>query len=389
MNLDSAPGDAMFRDEVRTWLGENVPREHRPWDAVDAIDFDKAWQRRQFDGGWAGIAWPQAYGGRGLPTLKQLIWFEEYARAGAPWIGACFVGINHGGPTLIVNASEEQKRKHLPPVLRGDDIWCQGFSEPGAGSDLAALSTRGEIDGDEIIVNGSKIWTSFANVADWQELLVRTEAGSERHRGISWVICDMTLPGITIRPIEAMAGGADFCQVFYEDVRIPLTNVVGGIGNGWKVAMSTLSFERGTTFIADQMKAATLIEDLIGLATERTDMRGRPLIANEGHAQALATLRAEAAGLRAMTLAGISRNERSGSPGPEGSMIRLFLARLKQRLDALAMELLGDDALVLSGGDYGWTRPYLRGFAHTIGGGTSEIQRNIIGERVLGLPRGR
>jgi alkylation response protein AidB-like acyl-CoA dehydrogenase len=389
MNLDMHPGDAAFRDEVRTWLRANAPRERRPWDGPAMAEFDIAWQKAQFAGGWAGIAWPTEYGGRGLSTLRQLIWYEEYAHAEAPYLGINFVGINHGGPTLIVNATEAQKSAHLPPILRGDEIWCQGFSEPGSGSDLASLRTRGVIDGDRIIVNGSKIWTSWAQWAQQQELLIRTESGSQRHAGITWVICDMRSPGIEVRPIRTMAGGHDYCEVFYQDVEIPIRNVVGEIGGGWKIAMSTLAFERGTAFVVDQIELATQLEKLIGLARSRTDPRGRALIENDWVARTLGQLRAEIAGLRAMTLANISRNERTGVPGAEGSIVRLFLSQLVQRLHRVAMELLGDDALVLSAGDDGWTRPYLHSYAHSIGGGTAEIQRNIIAERILGLPRGR
>lgn len=254
MDIGFSPAEQQFRSQCREWLHANVPGEKRPLHAVDALDFDVAWQRRLYDAGWAGINWPSAYGGRGLSLIEQVIWLEEYAHAGAPWIGANFVGVNHGGPTLIANASEEQKAWHLPRILKAEAIWCQGFSEPGAGSDLAAIRTRGRVEGDEIVVNGSKIWTSFAHVADWQELVVRTEEGSEKHRGLSWVICDMKAPGVTITPIRKISGQVEFAQVFYDDVRIPLANVVGGLGNGWKVAMSTLGFERGTGFISDQVK---------------------------------------------------------------------------------------------------------------------------------------
>lgn len=389
MNLDFSRSDNEFREQVREWLHRNVPRERRPWDGRAMAEYDRAWQRVQFDGGWAGIAWPVAYGGRGLSTLKQLIWFEEYARAGAPSAGINFVGLNHGGPTLIDQAGDVLKSFHLPGILRGDQIWCQGFSEPNAGSDLASLKTRGEIDGDHLVVNGSKIWTSWANWADYQELLVRTDPDSRRHSGLSWLICDMKAPGVSVRPIMSMAGCLENCEVFYSDVRIPLHNVVGGLGNGWTVAMTTLSFERGTAFVADQMELAIRIEELIDTARERMDHQGRPVLADGAIAARLATTRAEIAALRAMTLAGVSRNERLGKPGPEGSMIRLYMAEIAQRLYALAMDVLGQDAVVLSGGDWGWTRPYLHSFAQTIGGGTAEIQRNIIGERVLGLPKGR
>lgn len=383
MHIAFSTEDEQFRAECRDWLHDNVPDERRPMDAAAAIAFDKAWQRRLFDAGWAGINWPAEYGGRGLSILRQVIWLEEYAAAHAPWIGANFVGINHGGPTLILNASEAQKAYHLPRILRGDAIWCQGFSEPGAGSDLAGIRTRARIEGDELVVNGTKIWTSFAHVADWQELVVRTEEGSQRHAGLSWVICPMHAPGIEVRPIRKMSGQVEFAQVFYDDVRIPLDNVVGGLGNGWKVAMSTLSFERGTGFIADQVKQSQEIEELLERA------RSTGAIKDDRIAEQLAQLRVEVAALRAMTYRNISEVVRTGQPGPEASVIRLFTSELGQRLERMAMLLAGAEVLDFRYGDDDLVADYLRGFAATIAGGTAQIQRDIIAERLLGLPKSR
>lgn len=383
MHVAFSADDERFRAECRDWLHDNIPGERRPMDAADAIDFDKAWQRRLFDAGWAGINWPKEYGGRGLSILQQVIWLEEYARAHAPWIGANFVGINHGGPTLILNASEEQKGYHLPRILRGEAIWCQGFSEPGAGSDLAGIRTRARIEGDELVINGTKIWTSFAHVADWQELVVRTEEGSQRHNGLSWVICPMHAPGIEVRPIRKMSGQVEFAQVFYDDVRVPLANVVGGLGNGWKVAMSTLSFERGTGFIADQVKQSQEIAELL----ERARTTGA--LKDDRIAEQLAQLRVEVAALRAMTYRNISEVVRTGQPGPEASVIRLFTSELGQRLERMALLLAGEEVLDFRYGDDDLVADYLRGFAATIAGGTAQIQRDIIAERLLGLPKSR
>ena len=385
MDLNFTAEERSFRDEVCTWLVENVPTELRPdGDLPECRDYDLAWQRKQFDAGWAGISWPAEFGGRGLSTIQQLIWYEEYALAGAPWIGSCFVGINHGGPTLIARATEAQKAFHLPKILRGDVVWCQGFSEPGAGSDLAAIRTRAVIDGDELVVNGQKIWTSSAHIADYQELLVRTEPESTRHKGLSWVICDMHTPGITVRQIPTMDRGAEFCEVFYDDVRIPLSNVVGDVNDGWSVAMSTLSLERGTGFMAEIIDTARMVDDLIDEARERL------IIADDEYARRLATLKAEVTVLRSSTYRAISRNMRGGTPGPEGSMLRLHYAELLQRIHRLAVEMLDTEALAywpLRHRD-GWTGMWLRTFASTMGGGTSQVQRNIIGERILGLPKG-
>ena len=225
----------LFRAECREWLAHNVPRGRRPEEGPAMRDFDRAWQRRQFDGGWAGVSWPKDYGGRGASVLEQLIWFEECARAGAPSSGTMFVALSHAGPTLITSANEEQKAFHLPRILRGEVSWCQGFSEPGAGSDLASLRCKAEVDGDHLIVNGSKIWTTYGDLSDYQELLVRTDPAAQRHKGISWVICDMKLPGIEIRPIKAMSGLTHFAQVFYDNVRIPMSNLIGSLNDGWRV----------------------------------------------------------------------------------------------------------------------------------------------------------
>ncbi|MDP3674550.1 MAG: acyl-CoA dehydrogenase family protein [Novosphingobium sp.] len=383
MRIGFTPEQDRFRAECRDWLGANVPAERRPLNAADALAFDRAWQGKLFTAGWAGIDWPTRYGGRGLSLVEQVIWLEEYARAHAPWVGANFVGLNHGGPTLIANASEEQKAYHLPRILSGEAIWCQGFSEPGAGSDLAGIRTTGRVEGDELVVNGSKIWTSFANVADWQELVLRTEPGSQRQAGLSWTICDMRSPGITIRPIRMMNGQTEFCEVFYDDVRIPVANVVGGLGNGWKVAMSTLSFERGTGFIADQVKNMIEVDEHIGRA------RSSGLLDDQRIAEDLALLRAEVAALRAMTYRNVSEAARTGQPGAEASLIRLFTSELAQRVERMAVRLIGDGIVDFAYGDDDPVAEYLRGFAQTIAGGSAQIQRNIIGERLLGLPRGR
>jgi len=393
MNLDLTAEEQAFREEARTWLREHLPTEERPPEGQPMREFDLAWQRTLFDGGWAGINWPTEYGGRGLSDIQQMIWYEEFAKANPPFTlnNSCtFVGNLHGGPTIIVNGDEQQKSTHLPRILRGEDVWCQGFSEPGAGSDLAGLSTKAVIDGDELVVNGQKTWTSYAHVADRQELLVRTDPDAPKHKGITWVICDMDTPGIEIREIRTMSHVTDFCEVFYDDVRIPLTNVVGGLNNGWRTAMSTLSFERGTAFMADQVELAATVEDLIDEARHRTGPDGRrAAIEDDEIARRLATARAEVAALRSMTITGISRTARAGVPGPEGSIVRLFHGELHQRVYQLALDIIGPDALRLTpvDGEGVWTGPYLQSFAYTIGGGTTDIQRNIVGERVLGLPR--
>jgi alkylation response protein AidB-like acyl-CoA dehydrogenase len=383
-----------FRADARAWLEANVPRAARPESADLSARraYDMAWQRRMHDAGWAGINWPKEYGGRGAPLMEQLVWYEEYARVGAPDVTTGFVGLKHAGPTLIACGSEEQKAYHLPRILRGDVVWCQGFSEPNAGSDLASLQTRAEIDGDHLVVNGQKIWTSFGHVAEFQELLVRTDPTAPRpHAGITWVICPMDAPGLDIRPIKTLAGNSDFCEVFYDNVRIPLANVVGKLNDGWRVAMATLSFERGTAFMSEQVRMARRLDELIEVARRTPGADGRPAIDDDEIARRLALAAAEVEAMRAMTYRSLSVAARTGMPGPEASMIRLFFSELIQRIDALAMEILGPAALGgfrADGAPTGeWVERYLTGLSQTIGGGTKEIQRNIIGERVLGLPR--
>lgn len=380
MKIAETAEDAVFRMEAREWLAANVPAEARPEDGCDAQrDFDVAWRRRQFDGGWGHIAWPEAYGGRGLSLARQLVWYEECARAGAPGhIDMFFVALGHAGPTLITHGDESQKSTYLPKILSGETIWCQGFSEPGAGSDLAAIRTRGEIDGDDLVINGQKIWTSFGKYAQQQELLIRTEAGSSRHKGLSFVICDMASPGIDIRPIRNLAGGDDFCAVFYTDVRVPLRNVVGGLGNGWNVAMATLGFERGAASIPQVTELARFIEELLEFVMPAEAPAG---FAASELGSRLAAARADAAALQSMVYFMISRGS-----GAEGSMMRLFLSELAQRVSNIAMDILGQDCLDRNALG-GWPRRYLIDLKHTIAGGTSEIQRNIIAERVLNLPK--
>ena len=389
MQIEFTAAEKEFRAEVRDWLRANVPTGQRPHSGQEMRAYDLEWQARQYEGGWAGVSWPKQYGGRGASLIEQLIWHEEYARAGAPRAGACFVGLSHAGPTLIARGSHQQQAFHLPKILKGEVVWCQGFSEPCSGSDLASLSTRAVIDGDHLVVNGSKIWTSYSLHADYQELLVRTDPGGKKQGGITWVICDMKTPGIELRPILTMVAPDDFhfCQVFYNDVRIPITNVVGEINQGWSVANSTLGFERGTGFIADQIQNSELVEKLIRLARERTGPDGRTPVMNDGDfAARLAMSRAEMAAIRALTYATISRAGRD-NPGPEGSLVKLFFSEASQRLRRLGVDILGGDVLERSP-DMGYTSAYLRSYAQTIGGGTSDVQRNIIANRVLNMPRG-
>ena len=380
---------AIFRAEVRAWLEENVPRETRPREGPDMRAFDMAWQKTQYAGGWAGISWPAEYGGRGLPLAYQMIWYEEYSRAGAPSSGNMFVALSHAGPTLIVQGGEAHKQFHLPKILKGEVTWCQGFSEPGAGSDMASVKTRAEVDGDHLVVNGTKIWTTYGPGADYQELLVRTDPNVKKHLGISWVIADMKAPGIEIRPIRAMSGITHFAQVFYDNVRIPLSNVVGGLNNGWKTAMVTLGFERGTASIAHQIELSRTVEKLVAIAGKITAPDGRRrAIEDDAIAAELAVLRAEVAALRSMTMLTISRNMREAVPGPEGNLVALQFGELIRRVHLFALRLLGPHGLERDNEFGEWPIEYLECFKWALGGGSTEIRRNTIAERLLGLPRG-
>jgi alkylation response protein AidB-like acyl-CoA dehydrogenase len=370
-----------FREEARTWLDANRPRGRRPLEGLALREYDTAWQRTQYEGGWAGIAWPKEFGGRGLSLIEQLIWYEEYARAEGPPPASMFVALAHAGPTLIMRGSDAQKAKHLPLILRGEAVWCQGFSEPSAGSDLTSLQTRGVVDGDHLVVTGSKIWTSYGPVADWQELLIRTEPGSVGRKGISWVICDMKSPGLTVRPIKAMSGLTHFSQVFYDEVRIPLSNVVGQLNDGWSVAMTTLGFERGTGTVSHQIELARTVERLCELA------RGKRGQAAELLGADLAMLRAEVSALRAMTAVSVSRGLREATPGAEGNLVALYYGELTRRVHQAVLDLLAADGLEHGEGAEDWPLSYLEAFKWAIGGGTSEVRRNAIADRVLGLPK--
>ncbi|HLN07001.1 MAG TPA: acyl-CoA dehydrogenase family protein [Acidimicrobiales bacterium] len=391
MDLEVTAEERSFRERARQWLSENVPTERPPAEPGAARAYELEWQRLQHEGGWAGVSWPEEHGGLGLSLMEQLIWYEEYALSGAPQPRCTFVGLRHAGPTLIAKGTEEQKTFHLRKILRGDVVWCQGFSEPSAGSDLASLRTRAVVDGDDLVVTGQKIWTSYGDVADYQELLVRTGQDRPKHRGITWVICDMHSPGIEVRPIRTISGGADFCEVFYDEVRIPIANVVGDLNDGWAVAMSTLSFERGTAFMAEQVGLARMVDELVDLARATTGPDGlRPAIADDEIRRDLARASAEVAALRAMTYVGVSRATEAGNPGPEASVIRLLYGELEQRVARLAVEICGPAAAsrsLFGEPAAAWMDHYLWAFQATIAAGTKDIQRNIIGERLLGLPR--
>ena len=379
-----------FREEVREWLHANKPKERRPSGESFAAQkaYDGAWQRTQYDGGWAGISWPKEYGGRGLTPIQQLIWAEEYASAECPLVHDAFwMAQAHAGPTLIMRGTEEQKSFYLPRILRGESAWSQGFSEPNAGSDLADLRTRGVVDGDYLVVNGQKTWTTFAHLSDYQELLVRTGPPGSRHRGLTWVICDMRLQGVEVRPMKALDGHYHNCEVFYDNVRIPLSNVVGEIDNGWSVVMTTFVFERGYAAFGSFCQMAVHLENVINHARKHAGPGGvRPAIDDPQIAHRLGMARAKLQSLRSLMYMMVAATEKGVDLGPEGALMHLPYTELEQEVYRLAVDLSGPRGLKRAT-EKDWLMAYFKSLSATIAGGTSEIQRNIISERLLGLPR--
>jgi len=395
MDLRFTPEELAFRQQLVDWLEEVLPSVGAPPDRMDWAgrrEYDCAWQKMLYDAGYAGINWPKEYGGRGATPTEHLIFLEETTKRGAPYVGMNFVGLLHAGPTLIQEATDEQKQRHLPRILKGEEIWCQGFSEPGAGSDLASLQTRAFRDGDDYVVSGQKIWTSFGHAADYCELLVRTDTEAPKHRGITWLICPMDIPGITPRPIRTIVGSEEFCEVFFDEVRVPVANRVGPENDGWRVAMVTFSFERGTAFISEQLTAMAQVAELAELAKKVTRRSGTAW-EDAALRKEIGRLAAQLDALWALTLRNVSQAQRTGVPGPGGSVFKLAFASAKTKLCDLGAKLQGRAALELhesddpTSGDV--TEQRLYALSLSIAAGTSQIQRNIIGERILGLPKER
>ena len=393
MDLRLSPSEVAFRDELRDWLAVTLPRldPHPAEDDFTGLrTWEAEWQAQLFAAGYAGIHWPEEFGGRGATPFEHLIYIEESQRAGAPQIGCMFVGQQHAGPTLILEATDEQKARHLGSILRGDEVWCQGFSEPGAGSDLAALRTRAMRDGDDYVVSGQKIWTSFAQIADYCELLVRTDADVPKHRGITWLICPMDSPGIDVRPIRTASGGSEFCEVFLDEVRVPVANRVGDENDGWRVAMVTFSFERGTAFVGSLIRVNRELAALADLA-RRVTRRGATAWDDVAIRREIGHLQAELDALWALTKRNVSQAARTGIVGPGGSVFKLYYADVMRRMGELAQRVLGRLSIAhladIDPDDL--TDRRLDALTMGIAAGTSQIQRNIIGERVLGLPKER
>ncbi|MFL1901334.1 acyl-CoA dehydrogenase family protein [Streptomyces tauricus] len=384
MDLSYTDEDEEFRARLREWLGEvlpGLPPKPPADDWPGRRAYDLGWQRLLYDAGYAGLHWPVDAGGRGATPTRQLIYLEETEQAGAPYVGANFVGLLHAGPTIAAEGSARQRARWLPPVLRGEEVWCQGFSEPDAGSDLASLRTRARRDGDDYVVSGSKIWTSHAEVADWCELLVRTDTDAPKHRGISWLAMPMDAPGITVRPLRTLAGSAEFAEVFLDEVRVPVANRIGAENDGWRVTMVTLSFERGTAFVGEVVACRRVLGELAREARKNGRWDDVPL------RRRLGRLNAEFRALWRLTQWNVSEAERVGGvPGVGGSVFKLRYSQARQELYDAAAEVLGPEALDLG---RRWTVDRLSSLSYTIAAGTSQIQRNIVAERILGLPKGR
>ncbi|MFF4118517.1 acyl-CoA dehydrogenase family protein [Streptomyces sp. NPDC001714] len=376
MDLSYTPEEEDFRARLREWLTKvlpGLPPKPRPEDWPGRRAYDLGWQRTLYDAGYADVHWDAS------PTTR-LIFLEETEKAGAPYVGANFVGLLHAGPTIAAEGTEAQRARWLAPILRGDEVWCQGFSEPDAGSDLAALRTRAWRDGDHYVVSGSKIWTSHAEVADWCELLVRTDAQAPRHRGITWLAMPMDAPGVTVRPLRTLAGSAEFAEVFLDEVRVPVANRVGAENDGWRVTMVTLSFERGTAFVGEVVACRRVLGDLARVA------RGNGTWDDLELRRRLGRLNAEFRALWRLTQWNVSEAEGRGVPGVGGSVFKLRYSHARQELYDAAAAVLGPDALDL---DRPWVLDRLSSLSYTIAAGTSQIQRNIVAERILGLPKGR
>ena len=393
MDLNLTSAEIAFRDEFRSWLEGNVPRDWNDWrekPLEESFSYLRAWQRKLYEGGWAAVSWPKEYGGRSATLMQQAIFWEEMARQEAPpMVNALGLGLI--GPTIIAHGTPAQRQRYIPKILSAEEIWCQGFSEPNAGSDLAALQTEALLENGQYTVNGQKVWTSYGWVGDWCELVVRTDLAAPKHKGLTVLLVDMKSPGVEVRPLRQMTGESEFNEIFFRDVRVPVENVLGKVNDGWNVAVSTLMHERGAYGARLILTFKRNINRLIELS--RTMQRnGRPAAQDPVLRQRLAQCFAEVEIMRLNQLRAFSRITATGAPGPEGSIQKLFWSELNQRLQQLAQELLGPAGQLLAGDahavDHGiWSYGYLRARGNTIEAGTSEVQRNIIGYFVLGLPR--
>jgi alkylation response protein AidB-like acyl-CoA dehydrogenase len=387
MELGLTPSETKFRDELRAWLAKNLPPKMVKTVETTAAyhQYLKTWQRTLFEGSYAGINWPKEYGGRGATFIEQAIFQEELALADAPErMGT--IGQGLVGPTIIAVGTEAQKKRYLPQILSGEEVWCQGFSEPNAGSDLAALETKGLADGDDFVVNGQKIWTSYAHIAEQCLLVVRTDPAAAKHKGLTCLLVDMKTPGISVRPLKMMSGDSGFNEMFFTNVRVPKGNVLGQVNDGWNVAITALSNERANLGSGLYVMFKRNLDAVIEQA-RKLKRGGRAVAQDPVVRQRLAQAYVDLEVFRLNTTRSLSQLNKTGAPGPEGSIQKLYWSELNQRNAQIAMEVLGPYAQ-LTGFDEGrFVYNYLRSRGNTIEAGTSEVQRNIIAQRVLGLPR--
>jgi len=385
--------ELQFRDELRAWLRANVPRDWGEWrekPIEESFSYLRAWQRKLHEGRWAAVSWPKEYGGRSATLTQQAIFWEEMARVEAPPM-ANTLGLGLIGPTIIAHGTEAQKKRFIPKILSAEEIWCQGFSEPNAGSDLASLQTEARLDGDHYVVNGQKVWTSYGWAGDWCELVVRTDPNAPKHKGLTVLLIDMKSPGVEVRPLRQMTGESEFNEMFFHDVRVPAENVLGAVNDGWNVAVSTLMYERGSFGARLHPLFKRNISRLIELS-RKVQKNGHAAAQDSLTRQKLAQCYAEIEIMRLNQLRAFSRITATGAPGPEGSIQKIFWSELNQRLQQVAQEmfgaygqLLGNDSHAVDKGI--WAYGYLRTRGNTIEAGTSEVQRSIIGHFVLGLPK--
>ena len=395
-DFHDTPEDAQFRTKVRSFIEKELPPELRKRDGISSSfsaggwghPAAKTWRQKLSERAWIAPAWPTEYGGAGMTVMQQFIFNEEMAIARAPRTGGG-IAIGMAGPTIMAYGTDEQKQRFLPPILAGEEVWCQGFSEPGAGSDLASLETRAVRDGDDYVINGQKIWTSGAQQARWMNLLARTDPDAPKHKGISYFLLDMKTPGITIQPLVNLAGKADFYEVFFDNVHIPKDNLLGEENRGWYVGTTTLDFERSN--IATTTNLVLTIHNLVNWAREHTKDPESALARYPALRYQLADRTIEAEVARLMSYQVISMQNAGLLPNKEASVAKLYSSELEQRIALTGLRTLGlygqltDEDAPLRGS---LVRMYLYGVALTIGGGTSEIQRNIIAMRGLDMPRG-
>ncbi|MGH2811364.1 MAG: acyl-CoA dehydrogenase, partial [Actinomycetota bacterium] len=389
MDLRWTEEDEAFRAEVRSYLEANVPRD-LPEEPDANFEARQKWQAKLAGDRWVGIHWPEEYGGRGASLIQTVIYNEEYVRSGAPLLPNG-LGLALLGPTLMAHGTDEQKSRFLPKVLNAEEIWCQGFSEPNSGSDLASLQTRAEHNGGDFVVNGQKIWTSYGKYADWIFALVRTDPAAPKHEGISFLLIEMHSDGVEVRPLREMTGEAVFSEVFFSDVKVPEANLVGSVGEGWKIAMTTLMFERGAGGLAQSVRLRASVDDLIRDA-QKIDRNGRKAFDDPVIRDRIARALVDIEVYRYTSLRAISEAAAGQPPGPAASTNKLDWSEWHKRFMEDALEVLGPYARVFEGADSGidtnrWADEFLSSRAETIYAGTSEIQRNIIAERVLGLPK--